>query len=137
LETTENSILGDAQQRKEAWFFHFRLWSVLYWGPGTLGVLAAGLAAAQDLTGEYAAVFALVSSLCFAFIGFANPQNRASGYIQAWRIVDDALLTYRYQDGDPAGVIEAIKHGEKVISRSDTSAPQSSAPQRRDPAAPS
>jgi hypothetical protein len=113
---------ADIAERHQAWFKYFQRWRATYWICGIVGVIASVSAAAKQVTSA-APYFAILSSICFAVIGFTNPQRRANGYVGAWRILGTARLKYENGLCDLAALIAAVDQGEAAIAQADGVAP--------------
>ncbi len=117
--TSQESIIATIRDRHNAWFGFFRWWRLAFWACGVLGAGASTVAAAENVSGAAAPYFAALSSLCFAIIGFANPQRRANAYVSAWRTLGTALLLYEAGKYDISQVIAAVDRGEAAIGEAD------------------
>jgi hypothetical protein len=125
---SEPDVASSIRRRHDAWFLYFGLWNAVFWCCGIIGVGSSVLAASDKVSGPWAPYYAVVSSLCFAVIGFANPQRRASGYIRAWRVVGSAVLRFDTGQISLPQLIDIVDQGESAISEADGEpAPLSSA----------
>jgi len=121
--TPLDQVLGKISRRHYAWFRYFQLWRATFWTCGIVGVGASVMAAAEKVSGTGAPYFAVVSSLCFAVIGFMNPQRRANAYVSAWRVLGTTLLRHEAGQCDISDVIAAMDRGEAAIGEADAATP--------------
>ena len=112
-------------------------WSALYKGAmyshyffGVVGVAAATISAATG--GAMGKALAAASAICLAVLGFVQPDRKYLKFSRAWSILDVAALRYRYGEATLAELMDALDHGEQVITEfeQDTQPRASSKPQK-------
>ena len=96
---------------------------------GVAGVAAATIAAATG--GALGKALAALSAICFAVLGFVQPDRKYLKFLRAWSILDVAALRYRYGEATLSELMDALKCGEQLITEfeHDTQPRASSKPQ--------
>ena len=102
-------------KRRKSWQISFWLWATVHYMLGTIGIVASGFASADKLQ-PWSSILA---GACLGFIGFANPLQRYNRYVNAWRVLDIAMM--RARDGDAAHkeLIDAVERGEHMFAEAE------------------
>ena len=100
---------------------------------GVLGVTCSAVAATDiECLRRPASVIAVV---CFAVIGYVNPQRRYLKFVRAWRVLDAAVDRYQYLNGSMRALLAAKARGERIIAdlEQETDRPQKATGVEKDP----
>lgn len=104
----------EVKSRLDSWH---KLWTEsaqLFYLFGALSVTASAVAAA---TGGVAAQYlSAAAAVLTALIGFVQPERRYFKFVNAWRVLDIAALKYKKGRADIDNLIQAVEHGERIIS---------------------
>ena len=115
-------IIKTAAERRLFWLKLSHLWKSIHWTVGLIGLVMSGLAAATKISGEAAPYFSLVATLCIGIIGFASPEKRAQMFIDAYGVIDNALLEYeltvKASKPDEEALVKAITKAEGIANPS-------------------
>lgn len=84
--------------------------------------IVSGLAVtafADKLGTTWVRVLGFVAALCTTVLASFNPIEAGNDFREAWRVLNEASLTYKLneKDRDPANLVAAVKEGESIISR--------------------
>ncbi|WP_329685550.1 hypothetical protein [Longimicrobium sp.] len=94
------------RRRRHAIFVHYFV--------GVLGILSS-VAAAADAYSRWASLWMVVSSFCMGFMAFGNPRKEYGKFARAVRVLEAAILRYRYHDPDVEALLAAAERGEAII----------------------
>lgn len=124
---------SDIVGRLKAW--HGLWWwsAVYHYALGVLGVACSAVAATDVPHVRQAA--ATLAAVCFAVIGFVNPQRRYLKFVRAWRTLDSACRRFRHSNLPIEYLLDAVDRGEQIITEieQDTAWPQKKAGEEPDP----
>ena len=112
--TEDRELPVEISQRLGAWQ---RLWwrsAASHYALGILGVTCSAIATTNIKYVTQTA--AVIAAVCFAVIGFVNPQRRYSKFVRAWRILDSEVDRYRYLGGTIESLFAAKERGEEIIT---------------------
>ena len=120
----------EVRARIEAWYALFTRAMYSHYFFGVVGVAAATISAATG--GAMGKALAAASAICLAVLGFVQPDRKYLKFSRAWSILDVAALRYRYGEATLAELMDALDHGEQVITEfeQDTQPRASSKPQK-------
>lgn len=120
----------EVRTRIEAWYALFTRAMYSHYFFGVVGVAAATISAATG--GAMGKALAAASAICLAVLGFVQPDRKYLKFSRAWSILDVAALRYRYGEATLAELMDALDHGEQVITEfeQDTQPRASSKPQK-------
>lgn len=114
------NIIKTAEERRLFWLKLSHRWKSLHWIVGLIGLVMSGLAAATQISRGAAPYFSLVATLCIGIIGFASPEKRAQMFIEAYGVIDNALLEYeltmKTSNPDEESLVKAIKKAEGIAN---------------------
>ena len=114
LPDIDDGLLREVMRRHKSWHIYWALGFTSNITVGILGVVSSSLAAiSHDPYSRYAAA---ISAVCFAIIGFARPDRFYFKYIVPWRMLDHAILRYRFQDGSKEELIASLEFAESTLS---------------------
>lgn len=91
---TENELVAELQRKLDVWFFVGVFWEWVHWIVGVLGIAASAVGSGIESRDD-GRVYAIIATVCFGILGFANPQKRSSRFLQAYRVVDTTLREFR------------------------------------------
>jgi hypothetical protein len=80
---------------------------------GIFGITASILATA--LQSPYARYAAAVSAVCFGVSAFASFEKVYFRYARAWRLLDAAILRFRYGNASLDFLLRAVETGEAML----------------------
>jgi hypothetical protein len=115
-------IPAEVKQRLDTWKLWWRVFISTHYTFGIGGVLSSSLAASlpknlQIWPGvNVVSLFAVLSAVCFAVIGFVAPDKRYMGLIRAWRALDVSLARYRRGLLSEAELFDALERCETVTT---------------------
>ncbi len=89
---------------------------VLHYTCSIVGVTSSCVAASSW---PFARVAAVISAVCFGVLGFVRPFRTWHQFISATRILNHAILRYRYNLIDIAALLDALQQAEMHIQRYD------------------
>jgi hypothetical protein len=90
---------------------------VLHYVCASLGVVCSCIAATSW---AYASIGAVVSAACFGILGFMRPFETCHLFMSAARILDNAVLRYRYALCGIEELIQAVAEAERFIQQGET-----------------
>ena len=109
------SLPKEVEQRYNSWRRHFKFWRRFNLCVGTAGT-ALSAVAATDI-GDLAPYFAALAAVCLAVLGFAHAERNYLQYVGAWRVLDNAVNHYRYDNTLTVNeLVDAVQKGEKIIA---------------------
>lgn len=114
LQTATPDVPPEVSSRLAAWVLRRRHAIFLHYCVGVLGILSS-VAAAADAYSRWASLWMVVSSFCMGFMAFGNPRKEYSKFARAVRVLEAAILRYRYQEPDMAALLAAVDRGEAII----------------------
>lgn len=89
---------------------------------GIFGITASALATAiQSPYGRYAAA---VSTVCVGVLSIAGFEKVYFRYVRAWRILDGAILRFRYGNATLEFLLQAVERGETIIQQFEEEQPK-------------
>lgn len=115
IAATSSQTLDDAQGKRAIWHSASKNWRKTYWLVGSLGLVFSTLSAASGVAGPAAPYFAALATICYGFVGFANPQKLANNHFYAYFILDTAIRRYLDGDAPVAAVREAMETGDRYL----------------------
>lgn len=80
---------------------------------GICGITASVLATA--IQSPYARYAAAVSTVCFGVSAFASFEKVYFRYARAWRVLDAAILRFRYGNASLDFLLRAVERGEAML----------------------
>ena len=104
----------EVEARVNAWYRMFNFASRTHYVVGVLGVACSALAA-SDVVGA-SQILAAISAVCIAILGFAQPEKKYLKFVRAWRVLDAAVLKYKYGKIDLDVLLEKLERGEQLIT---------------------
>jgi hypothetical protein len=114
------AILERAQARLSTWKFFFKLAMGVHLGAGLLSIAFSIAATAIDATSFSWQVKALSTgaAILTAIVAFMRPYELASGYVGAWRVLDDAVGRYIAKDPEMTDIElnKVIAKGESIVA---------------------
>jgi hypothetical protein len=94
----------------------------VHWIVGVAGIAASAIGSGIESRYD-GRVYAIVATVCFGILGFANPQKRSSRFLQAYRLVDAALREYRCELIDLRTLLIEHRHAEELLNEGETRDP--------------
>jgi hypothetical protein len=104
----------EVASRLSAWVLRRRHAIFLHYCVGVLGILSS-VAAAADAYSRWASLWMVISSFCMGFMAFGNPRKEYSKFARAVRVLESAILRYRYHEPDMNALLAAVDRGEAII----------------------
>ena len=89
-------VPDEVETRLKTWLRIWRASIIIHYLFGIGGIVCSTMAAAQWPNVDYSRLFAIISGLCFAIIGFVRPEQRYLGFVRAWRKLSNAQVQYAY-----------------------------------------
>jgi hypothetical protein len=118
----DDIVVSELQGKLDIWFHYGVLWERAHWLFGILGVMFSGMGAAANLwPRSVTSIFAIITTICFGFLGFANPQRQSARYMRAYRIVDTALREYRCNLRTVEDLLKEHRRAEELLNDVETS----------------
>ncbi len=105
---------AEIEARVNAWYRMFNFANRTHYVVGVLGVACSALAASD--VGGASQILAAISAVCIAILGFAQPEKKYFKFVRAWRVLDAAVLKYRYGKIDLDTLLETVERGEELIT---------------------
>jgi len=118
----ENELVAELQHKLNVWFFVGVFWEYVHWIVGVTGIAASAIGSGIESRYD-GRVYAIVATVCFGILGFANPQKRSSRFLQAYRLVDAALREYRCGLIDLRALLTEHRHAEELLNEGETRDP--------------
>jgi hypothetical protein len=125
----DEGLVRDAEHKMKTWMLLFKNLSRLYWSCGVLALVASALAGSRIISDSAVPYVTLLSTLCVGIIGFVDPERRGRRFLRAFRVVDAALLDYKYgPDAQPntdasAPLRAAMNDAERTIAQYEEATP--------------
>lgn len=95
---------------------YFRVARILHYVIGVCG-LTFSLMATSGFGGEQASRgWALGAGVCFGAMGFIDPNSRYKKCVRAARILNIAILRYKYCELSQSELFLAVEHAENVVT---------------------
>jgi hypothetical protein len=118
------TILERAQHRLNTWKFFFTTAMTVHLGAGLLSIsfsITATALNAQHYAWEVKAL-STGAAIFTAVVAFMRPYELASGYVGAWRVLDDAVGRYIAKDPEMTDIElnKIIAKGEAIVAGSET-----------------
>jgi hypothetical protein len=112
-EKTTPTVPAEVAERLAQWRT-MSLWAAIgrIW-TGIFGITASVLATAMQ--SPYARYAAAVSTVCFGVSAFASFEKVYFRYARAWRVLDAAILRFRYGNASLDFLLRAREKGETMI----------------------
>ena len=108
-----------ANERLSIWYRTFLIWRTVYFALGISGTLRAALLAVDfnflKANPDLRTLLQWLSAAFVALLTFLTPDKRASPYIRAWRILDDARGRYEAGEYKAGQLNDAVRAGEAII----------------------
>lgn len=114
-----NNVLTRANERLAVWYRAFVAWRLTYFVLGISGTLLASFLAIDfDFLKPHADskhLLQWLSAGLVALLTFLTPDKRATPYIRAWRLLDNARGRYQAGEFKADQLNDAIQSGETII----------------------
>jgi hypothetical protein len=111
--------------RKVSFWFNLHIWyKFIHWTIGLVGVTMSTLAASSAISRNAASVLSVVAAVCFAIMGFVNPQKQAALYIRAYRMLEPAIREYSFSDLTLTQLLKIHKRAEELLNDNEQTASQ-------------
>ena len=107
-------VPDEIEARLNAWYRMFNFASRTHYVVGVLGVACSALAASNVV--DASQILAAISAVCIAILGFAQPEKKYLKFVRAWRVLDAAVLKYKYGKIDLDALLEKLERGEQLIT---------------------
>lgn len=120
-----NLIPPDVERIYRDWNWYRKVWWLLHYLIGIVGVVAAITVANKPmlLQAEPAVLnsIAWLSALCVNLLVFLEPRKRARAYTAAWRLLHKEIGKFRHStpESPPTNLFETIAQGEDLIAKLD------------------
>lgn len=111
---TPRTVPKEIEARVNAWYRMFNFASRIHYVVGVLGVACSALAAADIF--DISQFLAALSAVCIAILGFAQPERKYMKFVRAWRVLDAAVLKYRYGKIDLDTLLDTVDRGEQLLT---------------------
>ena len=121
-ETPTDGSLDDIRSRFKQWHKFYLLLTFEHYALNisamTLTLMGVLLPTLVGRDNQSIPVFAAAATVAVAVLAFTTPSKQARKYIEAWRILDDAVLRYPL-DHDMIKLINAVAKGEEALGNKD------------------
>lgn len=101
------------EERLNIWKKAFKNARCVYFSIGILGASVSAIAATDILHSSQ--ILSAVAAVCFAILGFAQPEQRYLKYVRAWRVLDIAACRYCHNLTSVADLFSSMEESEKMI----------------------
>lgn len=101
------------QNRLDVWKTAFKNARRVYYSIGILGASVSAMAAVNII--DSAKILSAIAAVCFAILGFAQPEQRYIKYVRAWRVLDIAAWRYCHELIPIAELFSSMEEAEKMI----------------------
>lgn len=120
------SIPTKIQRVLDLWERYFHTWWCIHYVLGIGGTIASITVASNPkfIVGvpSLLELLAWISAICIALITFLLPSRRAKAYVEAWRLLHDAVTRYEEDESyELQELLNAARKGEELIGQSDPS----------------
>jgi hypothetical protein len=112
-EKTTPTVPAEVAERLAQWRTMSRWAAIGRIWTGIFGITASVLATAMQ--SPYARYAAAVSTVCFGVSAFASFERVYFRYARAWRVLDAAILRFRYGNASLDFLLRAREKGETMI----------------------
>ncbi len=99
--------------RLRSWERTHRLYFILHYLIGIIGVVASSLASTKLLGNPE--ILSIVASVCIAILAFVRPEREHIRFWQAWKTLDRATVRYECGLASLEEVLDALDHGESGL----------------------
>ncbi len=113
-EIAHQAVPKEIEERVAAWYRMFNFASRSHYVVGVLGVACSALAAADIF--NISQFLAALSAVCIAILGFAQPERKYMKFVRAWRVLDTAVLKYKYGKIDLDTLLDTVDRGEQMLT---------------------
>lgn len=120
---TENDVAAELQRKLDVWFYWGVVWEWIHWIVGVAGIAASAMGSGIG-PDENGRIFAVVATICFGILGFANPQKRSSRYLQAYRAVDTILREFRCGIVQLPALLQEHRRAEQLLNDGEVRDPE-------------
>jgi len=107
------TVPAEAAQRLAQWRAISRWAAIGRIWTGMFGITASVLATVVQ--SPYARYAAAASTVCFGLSAFASFEKVYFRYAWAWRVLDAAILRFRYDNAPLGSLLQAIEKGEAMV----------------------
>ncbi len=109
----ETKLPSKLADRLKSWERTHRLYFIIHYFVGIIGVLASTLATSNLL--GHPRFLSAISAICIAILAFVRPEREHIRFWNAWRILDSAATKYEVGMVGIEKVVEAIDRGEASL----------------------
>lgn len=95
---------------------YFRVARTLHYVIGVLGLTFSLMATSGFGGNEASRGWALGAGVCFGAMGFIDPNSRYKKCVKAARILNIAILRYKYGELSQTELFSAVEHAENVVT---------------------
>jgi hypothetical protein len=95
---------------------YFRVARTLHYVIGVLGLTFSLMATSGFGGNEASRGWALGAGVCFGAMGFIDPNSRYKKCVKAARILNIAILRYKYGELSQTELFSAIEHAENIVT---------------------
>lgn len=95
---------------------YFRVARTLHYVIGVLGLTFSLMATSGFGGNEASRAWALGSGVCFGAMGFIDPNSRYKKCVKAARILNLAILRYKYGELSKTELLAAVEYAENVVT---------------------
>lgn len=99
--------------RLKSWERTHRLYFILHYFIGIVGVLASTLASSKLFWNPQ--ILSIISTVCIAVLAFVRPEREHIRFWQAWKTLDSAVIRYESGLVNLEEVVDALDRGEAGI----------------------